>query len=85
MIKTKTTASEAREARFQNVQAMIIKLRTYLLTSEPIVSLTDDSGQSITYDRKGAIEMLKEYEAEERRFLKPRRLVSGVDLREAYG
>ena len=71
--------------RHQFRQQMIDKLRAFLLSSEPIVSLTDDSGQSMTYDRKGAIEMLKEYEAEERRFLKPRRLVSGVDLRGAYG
>ena len=71
--------------RLEFIQSMIAKLRAFYLSSEPIVSLTDDAGQSITYDRKGAWEMLKELEQEERNLLKPRRLVSGVDLRNAYG
>jgi len=74
----------AKEQRLQFVQAMIIKLRTYLLSSEPIVSLTDDSGQSMTYDRKGAREMLKEYEKEEQHLLHPNRWMRSIDLSKAF-
>ena len=70
--------------RLQFIQGMIAKLREFFLSSEPVLSLTDDSGQSITYDRKGAWEMLEKLEQEERKMLKPRRLVSGVDLRNAF-
>ena len=70
--------------RLEFIQGMIAKLRAFYMSSEPVLSLTDDSGQSITYDRKGAWEMLKELEQEERKILKPRRLVGGVDLRNAF-
>ena len=71
--------------RLEFIQGMIAKLRAFYMSSEPVLSLTDDVGQSITYDRKGAWEMLKELEQEERKILKPRRLVGGVDLRGAFG
>ena len=63
---------------------MIIKLRTYLQNSEPILSLTDDSGQSITYDRKGAKEYLKELEKEEQNLLYPNRWMRSIDLSKAF-
>ena len=66
-------------------QKMIVKLREFLLSSEPVLSVTDDSGQSITYDRKGAYEMLKELEHEEQKMLKPRRWVQSIDLGGAFG
>ena len=65
-------------------QGMIVKLRTFLLTSEPVVSLTDDSGQSITYDRKGAFEMLEYYERQERNLLYPNRWMRSIDLSQAF-
>ena len=71
--------------RLKFVQQMIVKLRTYLLSSEPVISVDIDGGGVVTYDRKGAWEMLQELENEERRILQPRRLVGSVDLREAFG
>ena len=65
-------------------QGMIAKLRTFLSTSEPVVSLTDDSGQSITYDRKGAFEMLKYYERQEQNLLRPNRWMRSIDLSESF-
>ena len=71
--------------RLQFKQDMIVKLREFFRSSEPVISLTDDTGQSITYDRKGAWEMLEELERQEQNILKPRRLVGGIDLRCAFG
>ena len=71
--------------KLQFNKEMIVKLREFLLSSEPVLSVTDDSGQSITYDRKGAYEMLKELEREEQKMLKPRRWVQSIDLGGAFG
>ena len=78
------TLSKTKQEKLQFVQAMIIKLRMFLLTSEPIVSLTDDSGQSMTYDRKGAREYLAELEKEEQNLLYPNRWMRSVDLSRAF-
>ena len=63
---------------------MIAKLRAFMLSSEPILSLTDDSGQSMTYDRKGAWEMLQQLDLEEERLVRPRRFMKHVDLGNAF-
>jgi len=70
--------------RIQFVQQMIEKLREFLLSTDPVISINVD-GMSATYDRNGAWDMLEKLEQEERKILKPRRLVSGVDLRGAFG
>ena len=57
--------------RLQFVQEMIRQLRTFFLSSEPVVSINVDGGGSVTYDRRGAWEMLKELEKEEQRLLNP--------------
>jgi hypothetical protein len=74
----------AKEEKLQFVRAMITKLRAFLLSSEPIVSLTDDSGQSITYARKDAWDMLQKLEQEERNLVNPNRWIRSIDLSQAY-
>ena len=63
----------AKETKLQFVQKMIVKLRTFLLTSEPVLSMNVEGGAAVTYDREGAREMLKEYEKEEQNLLNPNR------------
>ena len=53
--------------RLEFVQQMIAKLRNFFLTTDPVIAIGVDGGGSSTYDRKGAYEMLKELELEERR------------------
>jgi hypothetical protein len=70
--------------RLQFVQEMIVSLRSFMLTSSPVISLTDDSGQSISYDRKGAWDMLKELEREEKMIMNPTGYRKHIDLRNAF-
>jgi hypothetical protein len=72
------------EGRLQFVQEMIVKLRTFFLTNDPVVMLNVEGGGAVSYDRKLAWEMLKELEIEEDRLLNPRRRMKNVDLRGAF-
>ena len=71
--------------RLQFIQQMISNLRTFLLSNDPVVSISVDGGGSATYDRKGAWDMLKELEREERRLTNPRPMMKNVDLRGSFG
>ena len=71
--------------RLNFLQAMIAKLRTFLLTSEPIVSINVEGGGAVSYDRKGAWDMLKDLELEEQKLRNPRRMIRHVDMSEAFG
>jgi len=71
--------------RLEFVQAEIAKLREFLLSSEPVVSISVDGGGAVSYDRKGAWEMLKELELEEQRLTNPRRMMKNVDLSGSFG
>lgn len=62
---------------------MIIKLRTFLLTTDAVTSISVD-GMSASYDRKGAWDMLKELEREERNIVNPNRYRKHVDLQHAF-
>ena len=70
--------------RLEFVQQMIAKLRNFFLTTDPVIAIGVDGGGSSTYDRKGAAEMLKELEQEERRLLHPKRMMKTTDLRRAF-
>jgi hypothetical protein len=72
-----------KQAKLEFVQQRILQLRQYLLTSEPVVSL-NVGGQSIVFDRKGAIDELRELEREEQDLLRPNRRVQRIDLRKAF-
>lgn len=71
-------------SRLQFIQEMIIKLRTFLLTTDPVVSISVDGSGSATYDRSGAWNMLKTLEKEEQALLKPNRYKKQIDLRGAF-
>lgn len=71
-------------SRLQFIQEMIIKLRTFLLTTDPVVSISVDGNGSATYDRSGAWNMLKTLEKEEQALLKPNRYKKQIDLRGAF-
>jgi hypothetical protein len=70
--------------RLQFVQQMIGNLRTFLVSGEPVVSISSDGGGSVSYDRKGAWEMLKELEREERNLLNPNNWMRSIDLSQAF-
>ena len=72
-----------KEERLQFVQQMIVKLRTFLLSTDPVISISID-GMSATYDHKGAREYLQELEQEERNIVSPRRMMRRVDMRRAF-
>jgi hypothetical protein len=63
---------------------MIAKLQLFLLSSEPVVSLSVDGGGAVSYDRKGAWEMLKELQKEEKQLLNPNGWMRSIDLSEAF-
>ena len=70
--------------RLQFVQQMISNLRTFLLSNDPVVSISVTGGGSATYDRKGAWDMLKKLEREERNLLNPNRWMRSIDLSQAF-
>jgi len=71
------------DARLEFIQTMITKLRLFLISSDPVISLSID-GMSATYDRNGAWDMLQKLEQEERQILNPRRMMRRVDMRGAF-
>ena len=70
--------------RLDYIQKMIVKLRTFLLSTDPVTSVNVD-GVSVSLNRRDAREHLKELEQEERNILNPRRMMNRVDLRGAFG
>ena len=70
--------------RLQFIQQMIVKLRTFLLSSDPVRSITVD-GISASYDHEGARKYLQELEREERNLLNPKGYRKHIDLRNAFG
>ena len=74
---------DARKARLEFIQAMIVKLRLFLISSDPVISLNID-GMNAAYDRDGVWNMLKQLEQEERHILNPRRMMRRVDMRGAF-
>jgi hypothetical protein len=74
----------AKEEKLQFVRAMIVKLRTFLLTTDELISMSIDGGGAVSYDRKGAWERLKELELEERNLVNPNRWVRSIDLSQAF-
>jgi hypothetical protein len=70
--------------RLEFVQQMINKLQTFLLTSDPVVSLTVEGGGAVSYDRKGAWDMLKELRQEEKNLLNPNGWMRSIDLSQAF-
>ena len=71
--------------RLEFVQKYIVKIQTFLLSGDEIRSLTDDSGQSITYDRDGAWKRLQELQREEANLLNPKRYRKHINLSDAFG
>ena len=70
--------------RLQFVQQMIIKLRTFLLSSDVVTSISIDGGGAASFDRSGAWKMLQELEQEEQNLVAPRRMMKTVDLRDSF-
>jgi hypothetical protein len=70
--------------RLEFIQAMIKKLHDWFLTTDMTIAINVDGGGAVTYDRKGAWEMLKELEQEEQRLLHPKRMMKTTDLRRAF-
>jgi hypothetical protein len=72
--------TEQQNERLEFVKQMVKQLRAFFLSSDPVISLNVDGGGAVTYDRKGAWEMLQELERE----LKPKRCISYIDLSQAF-
>jgi len=70
--------------RLEFVQAMIAKLRTFLLTTDEVYSISIDGAGTTVYDRKGAREQLKELEQEEKNLLNPHRWMRSIDLSQSF-
>jgi len=69
--------------RLEYIQKMIIKLRTFLLSTDPVTSVSVD-GISASYNRKDAREHLKELEREEQNLVNPNRWMRSIDLSKAF-
>ena len=74
----------AREEKLQYVREMIVKLRTFLLTTDEVQSISIDGAGTTAYDRKGAREHLKELERQEANLLRPNRWMRSIDLSQAF-
>lgn len=72
-----------KQAKLEFVQQRILQIRQTLLSSEPVVSL-NVGGMSVTFDRKGLLDELRELEREEQDLLRPNRRVRHIDLRNAF-
>jgi len=71
--------------RLEYIQQRIIQLRTYLLSTDEILSISIDGAGTTVYDRKGAREELKELEREEANLLNPKGYRKHIDLSDAFG
>ncbi|MDR2754655.1 MAG: hypothetical protein LBC20_03020 [Planctomycetaceae bacterium] len=65
--------------KLEFVQQRIVQLRTFLLSNEPVLSVSG-SGMSVTYDRSGALAELKELERQETDLLNPTHRFKTIDL-----
>ena len=63
---------------------MISKLQTFMLSGDPVTSISIDGGGAVSYDRKGAWEMLKELQREEQNLLNPDRWMRSIDLSQSF-
>ncbi len=69
--------------KLEYVRSRILKLREFLLSNEPVASISV-AGLSATFDRAGAIAELKMLEREERDLLHPGRRYKNIDLSSAW-
>ncbi len=65
------------------VQRRIRKLRRFLLSNEPVTTISV-AGLSVTFDRAGAVVELKMLERRERDLLQPGRRYKSIDLSSAW-
>jgi hypothetical protein len=69
--------------KLEFVQERISQLRTFLLSNEPVLSVSV-SGMSVAYDRAGALAELKELERQEQDLLTPSHRFRYIDLQHAF-
>ena len=70
--------------KLEYVQQRIEQLRSFLLSSLPVTSI-NVSGESVQFDRAGALAELKDLEQQERDLLHPGNRRKTVDLSHAFG
>jgi hypothetical protein len=65
--------------KLEFVQQRITQLRTFLLSGNPVTSLSYE-GRSVTYDRSGAQLELKDLENQEQMLLYGKRWIRKIDM-----
>jgi hypothetical protein len=69
--------------KLEFVQQRIVQLRQFLLSGQPVTSISHD-GMSVTFDRRGALEELTEMERQERLLMQGSRWIRKVDMSGAF-
>jgi hypothetical protein len=65
------------------VQQRIVQLRMFLLSNEPVTSVSVD-GMSVSYDRAGALTELRELEKQEQDLMNPNHRYKNIDLSKSF-